>query len=92
MTSAQPERERTGAAAPGSEPSAFAHAEAAFGRGDHAALREALAELDRARSEALLARRGQLARAIGVDPALVAVLLACSLGLGAVCFHYLLGL
>jgi hypothetical protein len=91
MTSTQHQHERAGALEQGAESRALDRAEAAFARGDHAALREALAELDGVRSDALLARRGQLASAVAVDPVLVAVLLACLLGLVAVCFHYLPG-
>ena len=68
----------------------LARAETAFTRGDHAAVRLALSELEPARSEAIRTRRDALARAIDVDPALVAVVVACLLGVGGVFFHYVL--
>lgn len=89
MVSSEPQNASTGLPAPGPSSPALERAEAAFARGDHAALRKALAELDGAAAEATRARRDALARAISVDPVRVAVLVACLLGLVAVCFHYL---
>jgi hypothetical protein len=89
MASTESKREPSGSSEHGTTPPALERAEAAFTRGDHAALRKALAEL--AAGEATRARGEALARAISVDPALVAVLFTCLLGWAAVCFHYVLG-
>jgi hypothetical protein len=89
MTAQSSQTEPTEPSAPGDEPEALRRAEAAFARGDHAALRGLLAELDR--SGVQRARGEQLARAVSFDPMLLLVLIACALVLGAVCIHYLMG-
>jgi hypothetical protein len=49
-----------------------------------------LVELERSDDAEARTRGAQLARAIGVDPALIAVLLACLAVLGGVFVHYVL--
>ena len=90
MTSAEPQHEHAAAHEQDALAPVLAHAETAFTRGDHAAVRVALAELESAQSGAIRTRRDAIARAIDVDPALVAVLAACLLGVGGVFFHYVL--
>jgi hypothetical protein len=89
MTEVEPQPERA-AAQPLTAEQALARAEAAFAAGDHARLRALLGELERSDSAGARARGGQLARAIGVDPALIAVLLACLLGFALVFVRYVL--
>jgi hypothetical protein len=90
MTSTEPQHEHAAAQERDALPPALARAETAFARGDHAAVRVALSELESAQSDSVRTRRDALARAIEVDPALVAVLVACLLGVGGVFFHYVL--
>jgi hypothetical protein len=89
MAEAEPQAERAAAQSLTAE-QALARAEAAFAAGDHARLRAALAELERSDSAEARARGAQLARAIGVDPALIAVLLACLVGFAFVFVRYVL--
>jgi hypothetical protein len=90
MASTESKREASGSSEQGTTPPALERAEAAFTRGDHAAVRKALAELGAVPAEATRTRGETLARAVSVDPALVAVLITCLLGWVAMCFHYVL--
>jgi hypothetical protein len=90
MTTTEPPNEGAAAQPQDALPPVLARAETAFARGDHAAVRVALSELESAQPDSVRTRRDALARAIDVDPALVAVLVACLLGVGGVFFHYVL--
>jgi hypothetical protein len=77
-------------APPGSPDDPLQRAEAAFAAGDHARVRRALADLQREGKPDARPRAAELARAVSVDPALVAVLLACLAGFAYVFVHYVL--
>lgn len=69
---------------------AIERAERAFAAGDHRIVQRELAALPATSDDALRARAEKLARGVNADPALIAVIVACAVGLFGIFTHYVL--
>lgn len=69
---------------------AVERAERAFAAGDHRAVRRELAGLPAIGDGALRARADELVRGVSADPAFIAVVVVCAVGLFGIFAHYVL--